>query len=76
MTGGEYTGLKIREEFPAGTKFGARTVICETSPRNSVRRFSVRCECGNVNTVPLPRLKQMLKGKVGSRCRKCAYKKR
>jgi hypothetical protein len=75
MSGGEYTGLHIPQVVERGDRFGSRTVICETTKGRSGRRFSVRCDCGNVQTLELRRLNQIAKGDVGQRCRKCSKRK-
>jgi hypothetical protein len=72
----EFVGLiGEHEAVPAGTRFGERTVIAETTRAPSGgRRFSVRCSCGAVSRTTLTQLKRLATSKTGGRCGKCAPK--
>ncbi|KKL14156.1 hypothetical protein LCGC14_2518590 [marine sediment metagenome] len=68
-----FLGLTLQTEVPNGTKFGARTIIRETSPGSrGRRRFLVECVCGGRDRVPMTRLKVFAKTPSGGKCRRCA----
>ena len=69
-----FLGLKsTREDVPRGRRFGAREVLNETTPDpKGRRRFTVRCECGGIDRMPLTDLKRLTTKKTGGRCKRCA----